>query len=119
MEKIQVKKETVLEILRKNKEIHHVEFEEAIQGWIEEAKKKLTELLDKLNSDKASETKFEVYLPKPASYEKEYDKVIKMVEFEIRDVIEISSADFEKYFLDEWSWKESFLSNINLYKGRH
>jgi hypothetical protein len=118
MEKIQVKKETVLEILRKNKETHRTEFEEAMTGWIEEAKKKLTGLLYQLNSNKASEVKFEVYLPKPVSYEKEYEKAIKMVEFEIRDTIEISNSDFERYFLDEWAWKESFLSNTRLYKNR-
>jgi len=116
MEKIQVAKTAVLEVLRKNKETHHTEFEEAMQGWLEKAKKKLNNLLEQLNSDKASEAKIEVYLPKPISYEKEYDKAIKMVEFEIRDIIEISSSDFEKYFLDEWLWKGDFLSNTGLYK---
>jgi len=116
METIQVKKETVLTTLKKNKELHHKEFEEAIEGWVNQAKNKLEGLLILLNSSEAREVKFEIHLPKPVSYEKEYDKAIKMVEFEIRDVIEISSSDFEKYFLDEWSWKEHFLSNTRMYK---
>jgi len=117
METIQVKKETVLEILKKNKELHHKEFEEAMEGWINKAKNKLERLLTILNSSEARDAILsEVHLPKPVSYEKEYDKAIKMVEFEIRSVIEISSSDFEKYFLDEWAWKEHFLSNTRMYK---
>lgn len=117
MEKIKIRKETVLEILRENKAKHCIEFEEAIIGWISKAKIKLTELLAKLDTDQARALKIELYLPRPVSYEKEYDKAIKMIEYEIRDEVEISTQDFDKYFLDEWNWKENFLSNSGLYKG--
>jgi hypothetical protein len=118
VEKIRIRKETVLEVLKENKAKHCLEYEEAILGWISKAKTKLTDLLTELNSDKARSLKIEVYLPRPVSYEKEYEKAIKMIEFEIREEIEISTQDFDKYFLDEWSWKENFLSNSGLYKGR-
>lgn len=116
MERIKVKKETVLETLKKNKKIHRDEFEDAMEGWIKKCKDKLQELIDGLNSENARSIKIEVYLPKPVSYEKEYDKAIKMIEYEIRNEIEISANDFGKYFLDEWAWKENFLSNTGLYK---
>lgn len=118
MEQIEVEKSVVLKVLKDNKEAHKKEFEEAMSGWIIRAKAKVQEILDTLNSEKASETKIELYLPKPISYEKEYEKAIKMLEYEIRDNISISSSDFNKYFLDEWAWKENFLSNTELYKSR-
>jgi len=117
MEKIRIKKKTVLAILRENKERHCLEFEEGMAGWVSKAKIKLEELLAGLNSDKARSIKIEIYLPKPISYEKEYEKAIKMIEYEIRDEIEISTQDFNTYFLDEWNWKENFLSNTGLYKN--
>lgn len=117
MEKIKIRKETVLEILRENKAKHCIEFEEAISGWVSKAKTKLTELLAGLETDRARSLKIEIYLPRPISYEKEYDKAIKMIEYEIRDEVEISTQDFDKYFLDEWTWKENFMSNTGLYKS--
>jgi hypothetical protein len=117
LEKIKIRKETVLEILRENKAKHCIEFEEAISGWISKARIKLTDLLSDLNTDKARSLKIEIYLPRPVSYEKDYEKAIKMIEFEIRDEVEISTQDFDKYFLDEWTWKENFLSNTGLYKN--
>lgn len=123
MESIKVKKTTVLKALKTNKQRHHEEFEEALYGWADEMKKKLNDFLDKLKlsiQDPSALEKivFNVHLPKPVSYEKEYDKAIMMVEYEIREEIEISSKDFSKYFQDEWSWKENFFSNTELYKSK-
>jgi hypothetical protein len=117
MEMIKVRKATVLETLKKNLEQHQKDYDEAIIGWVEQAKSTLQKILAKLDSDKPYDTVIEVRLPKPVSYAKEYQKAIKMVEYEIRDEIEISSHDFDKFFLDEWDWKNSFLSNTSLYKN--
>lgn len=116
MEMIKVKKETVLEVLKKNLDSHKRDYEEALLGWIEKCKVDLQKILDEFNSDKARETRIEIHLPKPISYAKEYQKAIKMVEYEVRDEVEISSHDFEKFFLDEWDWKNSFLSSTSFYK---
>jgi hypothetical protein len=117
-ESIRVKRDTVLETLRKNKELHHAEYEEAIEGWIQKAKNKLNTLIEQLNSDNAREVKFELYLPKPESFEKEYEKALKMLELEIRDEIDITKQEFDKFFLDDWDWKDNFLSNTTMYKRR-
>ncbi|MDD5650050.1 MAG: hypothetical protein PHF86_06505 [Candidatus Nanoarchaeia archaeon] len=118
MEMIKVKKVTVLEVLNKNLAQHEKDYEEALLGWIEKCKVALHNILDELNSDKARETVIDVRLPKPVSYAKEYQKAIKMVEYEVRDEVEISSHDFDKFFLDEWDWKNSFLSNTAMYNRK-
>jgi len=117
-ENVHVRKETVLSTLRCNKEIHRKEYEEAMKGWVEKAIVAVTKVLGELKSDKARDAKVEVYLPKPMTYEKEYDKAIKMIELEVRDEVEISTSDFERFFLDEWSWKRDFLSNTGIYKNQ-
>lgn len=119
MERIKVKKETVLDILKKNLVQHQKDYDEAVLGWIEKAKGELKKILEKLDLPNAIETKIDItYLPKPNSYVKEYEKAIKMIEFETREEIEISEVDFERYFLDEWNWKSSFLLNTTMYKNK-
>jgi dsDNA-specific endonuclease/ATPase MutS2 len=117
-ESIKVLKTTVLKTLKENKENHVKEYNEAVEGWVEKAKQKVQNILDQLNSNKAKETKIEVHLPKPVSFEKEYTKAISMLEFEVRDEIEISKHDFDRFFLDEWEWKDNFLTNTTFYKNR-
>jgi hypothetical protein len=115
---VKVEKAKVLETLRQNKKIHHEEYEEAMNGWIVKAKEKMLDIITQLQSEKARETKIEIHLPKPVSFEKEYEKTIKMIELEISNEIEISNEEFEKFFLDEWEWKHNFLSNTMMYNKK-
>ena len=115
-ESIRVRRDKVLTTLKQNKEMHCKQFEEAIEGWIDSAKAKAFEVLQELQSDKARETDILIHLPKPVSFEKEYEKAIKMFELEVRDEVDISNSDFQRFFLDEWSWKHDFLSNTIMYK---
>lgn len=118
MERINVKKETVLDILKKNLVQHQKDYDEAVLGWIEKTKSELKKILEKLDLPNAIEIRIDsIHLPKPNSYVKEYEKAIKMIEYETREEIEISEVDFERYFLDEWNWKTSFLTNTTMYKN--
>ena len=89
----------------------------SVQSKIKEFIKQLDLSLKDDPSD-LEKIKFDIHLPKPVSYEKEYDKAIMMIEYEIREEIEISNQDFSKYFQDEWSWKENFFLNTELYKNK-
>ena len=116
-ESVKVLRIKVLNTLKTNKEQHRKDFEEAMTVWIEKAKEKVKDVLSQLNSDKASDVNLSsVNLPKPVSFEKEYEKTIKMIELEVRPEIDISSYDFERFFLDNWDWKNNFLSNTMIYK---
>jgi len=118
MDHIKVKKQTVLDVLKKNLAQHQKDYDEAVIGWIEKAKIEVKAMLEKLETVDAIDTRIEIAkLPKPMSYVKEYEKTIKMIEYETREEIEISEADFERFFLDEWNWKSSFLSNTTMYKN--
>ena len=114
---IRVRKEKVLEMLRANKAIHHTEFEDSMTTWIRKAHVTVSELLCKLASENARDINLQINLPKPVSYEQEYDKAIRMLELEVREDIDISDEDFEKFFEDNWTWKHSFLSNTSMYKS--
>jgi len=117
---VRISRLKVLDTLKTNKELHRKEFEEAMTGWIEKTKEMVSKISVQLESDKASETELSIFnqFPKPLSFEKEYERAIKMIELDVRLELDISSNDFDRFFLDEWAWKNSFLSNTQIYKSR-
>jgi hypothetical protein len=53
----------------------------------------------------------------PRSYVKEYDLAIRMVDWDTRAELELSYAEFCCFVLDQWDWKESFVSVTSMYLG--
>jgi hypothetical protein len=126
LDQVKMSKEVLLGAVKENKERHVALYNEAVTDY----KTKSLELLavkqkefkataDALkkkveNSDKpvlltlphsllnVSEVKF------PTSHEKDYDKIIRMLELSVDEQITLSDQDFEQYVLDQWSWKGEF-----------
>ena len=91
MQQVTLKKEALLEVLKKNKEKHIAEYQEAKKNWKVKAKARLGELLIEL------EEKEELPHPglaKPISYEKDYTTAISMLEFSVDDTIELTQGEF-------------------------
>ena len=111
---INVKRFELIDALNNNKKKHVEDYDDAFKTWKEEVIVKLKELLDKFSSD--PKTPLEINLPEPVCFVKEYDIAIGMMELEVNEIIEISEQDSRRFFLDQWSWSQSFLSNTMLYK---
>ena len=115
MENVKVKKQEVLETIKKNREQHRKIFLEAVDGY----KAKCVELLEmKLKAIKNGWVgAVSVSLPVPEDHTKDYDRAIKMLEMSVDDVIEMDEDSFTQFVMDDWHWKRNFLVSNSAYSG--
>lgn len=55
----------------------------------------------------------------PENHLEDYDRVIDLLKFSIADKVELSSADFDAYVRNNWSWRNSFLGTNSAYVGSY
>ena len=119
MNAVNINRLELLDIVKKNRELHIAEFQEAIVGYkekvVEVAKNNLrlakTGDLAKIAAGTRS-------LPTaPISYENEYTKAIRMLEMSVDEIISVEEDVFNQIVLDEWSWKRSFMAATAMYKS--
>ena len=109
MKEVEVKKFDLLAIIMANRDDHRQIFEEALIGFDQEAKKLLEQQLDRLRAGKRRDIR--VTLPVPVDHTSDYERAIKMVQMSVGDTLVISERDFAQYVMDDWGWREEFLSN--------
>jgi ferritin-like protein len=140
---VEVDRRKLVETLKENKEKHVKLFKEAILGYREAARRKLSEDGEKAKKEleknlaKVGEAiddfdvnkpnNFNDYfvlvqqivmtLPVPKSYEGAYDAAIAIAEWEVNDTMTLTFAEFNCFVRDEWDWKENFLNVSNSYLG--
>lgn len=118
MRSVKINKYELLNIVRENKDKHVKDYEEAVNDYKAAAIKlaashvelAATGELDKIAQIKAMPAK-------PSSYEKEYDRAIRMLELSVEDVIELEEEIFNQLVLDEWTWKHQFALSASMYKS--
>jgi hypothetical protein len=115
MENMKYPKSKLLEILKENRGKHRQIFEEACEGF----KKRAVELLEeKLTlARKGDRVIMQFSLQQPVDQTKEYDRAIKMLELCIPAEIELDESDFANYVMDDWAWKQQFLTSNSSYSG--
>ena len=101
-----VKKSDLLAKLKTNREKHVAEFNEAVVEYRRRVTVALERKLAAMREGKPIDLKFQ--LVEPQSFEKDYDRVIGLLEMTTDDIIEITPSDYTAYVLDEWAWKERF-----------
>ena len=111
-----VKKVDLLKELKINLHNHTTEYEEAIKAYKEEAIKKLEKMLkDARKVEVGEEITVCTTLPFPENHEKDYTAVIKQIEMDVREQIELTQTEFRQYVMDEWSWTDRFKNSIETY----
>jgi len=115
MKNILVTKTHLLEKLKENRAAHRGIFEEAVEGYRSEAVKQLEAHIERIKSGKMP-TVF-VRLEAPEDHTDEYDVVIGMLEMDLDDRVELTQADYRAYVMDDWNWKNQFLTSNSLYSG--
>jgi hypothetical protein len=113
MQKVTVRREELLERLRHNRDNHRTIFEKALDGYRERLLEELEGRLEDLRKGR----KIDQYigLPEPEDHTSDYDRVITMVEMSISDEIELSSTEFAQFVMDQWSWREGFVTTASNY----
>jgi len=113
MRPVRVQKIDVLEQLRKNRELHHSIFLEAVVGYREEVIRQLETHLEEIRSGKPKRTS--IHVPSPEDHTQDYDNAIEMLEMSVDDVIELDSDAFMAFYKDQWGWKKQFLASNSGY----
>jgi hypothetical protein len=111
-----VKKEELLETLKKNRAAHLKTHEVAVADYLGAVKETAAEMLDNIKEAVADFSKDTdmgfavsgVNIEKPESYEGAYDTVIKMIEMETRDELDLSSEEFQTFVMNDWDWSENY-----------
>lgn len=115
MNTVTVDKEELLNVLNGNQKSHRETYEHAHEAWKSQVRSALMEAKNKAQAGTEYRTYFN--LPEPKSYDKEYDRAIRMVEMEVSDTIQLTQQEFTRYVMDEWEWTSQFTSTASAYLG--
>lgn len=113
MRNVIVSKERLINTLKENRENHVNTFEQVLEDYRTEAVKQLEEHIVRIRDGKVEQVF--VHLPVPKNYEEEYDRAIKMAEWEQNTVIELTEKEFDQFVLDNWTWKHDFNETVATY----
>ncbi len=95
---IAIKKADLIAKITENKEKHIKEFEEAKEAYVIEANKQIEKAKKELDGGS-----FEIFikLTTPVNRAEEYDKVIGMFTWEVKEEIELTQSEFNDYIYDD------------------
>ena len=110
---ITVKKDKLLEALKRNLEKHISEFKTTRAGYEVAFVEKAEELL--AAAKKGDFSKVRIELAEPLSHERDYTRVINMLTMSVDEEIKISDTQFSQYVEDEWNWTSTFKTSNAMY----
>lgn len=113
MENVTVSKAQLLEIVRINRDKHRGIFLEALEVYREHMINHLNSMIDDIS--KGKKVDHIIRLPVPEDHTSDYDKVIKMLQMELRDEVTIDDVSFANFVLDQWQWTKNFEANTVSY----
>lgn len=140
---IEVNRQQLVATLRSNLKKHIADHDEAMAGYKDmllsgideafaDAKKKLEDKYTKTKEKVAAFTDADItkqqdfvtlvedvtiQMKVPRSYAKEYEAAIDMAEWDVRETLELTHAEFTCFVRDQWDWKSGFEAVSNLYKS--
>jgi hypothetical protein len=133
---IVAKREVLLNKLKENRDKHNAIYDAAVSGYylkiadeldfkksvaeklILEYDKKKKLALEKQQFSSVFKVSFnptQFSAAKPESHVQDYDKAILMLELSIYDSFNLTGQEFERYVMNNWEWKNSFISNATPY----
>lgn len=122
MRNVTVSRESLLNTMKKNREIHLADYNQAVEAWRIEWQKLLSgedpvgmELND---PSKSVRKRFkELILEYPTSFLSDYDDAISMLEMSVDDGISLERHEFNQYVKN--SWHQDWLVSNAKYSHRH
>ena len=118
MRSVKINKKELLSIVRENKEKHVKEYKESVEDYKAAALKVAAEHVELAKTGELNKiAKIKAMPSAPSSYEKEYDRAIRMLELSVEKEIEVEEDVFNQLVLDEWHWKNAFVASASLYKS--
>ncbi len=115
MNTVEMKKSELLALVRKNRESHRKDFEDALKGFQKEAVRLLEEHVGRAR--KGLRQGIYVSLECPQDHTRDYDRIILMLEHEVNKTIKLSQQEFAQYAQDDWGWKNQWTLSNSAYIG--
>lgn len=115
MERIKVNKAELLAKLEENRSKHRQIFEEACDGYQKAVVKELDAQLKR--AKEGIRRSIQISIPAPIDQTREYDRAIAMLKMSIDSEVLLSEVDFRCYILDDWDWKQKFLTASRAYSS--
>ena len=116
METVSVKRDELLETVKKNRDNHRTVFKKAQAAY----RKRMIQELDLMLADAKAgrHIRRAVLIPEPEDHTRDYDRIVRMLEMSVDNVLELSEYDFSRYAMDQWEWAGTFASNTLSYVQR-
>ena len=115
MNTVKVSKVKLLDTLKKNRETHKEQFEQAFKGYRKKMVETLQKNLDSFEKGGNVEVVVNVNLTRPQDHTEDYDRAIQMMTWEINDEIELTLQEFTQLVQDDWGWKQQFTTTNQFY----
>lgn len=103
-----ITKSALLDKLRANRDEHIDLHSKALTAYREYLERALEHELERARAGKTVDHGFLYKYPIPESHTDDFDRVIEMLENDVRDEIELTEGEFRMYFQNEWSWMKQF-----------
>jgi hypothetical protein len=110
---VTVKKDLLLETLKRNRAKHQKEHAAAHAAWLLAVIARLGEMHFNARTKKVIE-QF-VGLDEPRTYVKEYDRAIGMLEWHTGETVLLTPTQYTQFVEDEWNWKRDFVGVASRY----
>lgn len=109
MREVTVKVQELLAIIERNREGHRNLFLEAQKEYREQVIQVLERNLQLAREGRPVPVSFHFNVPQ--DHTRDYDRVITMLRMHQGETIDIEETEFSQYVMDDWKWKNQFLSN--------
>lgn len=113
---VRINKNELLTTLKKNRDEHREIFLEALDGYHKAAVKALEDRVAEAKQNKKISLAFR--LIEPQDQTKQYDRVIKMLEMSVDEIVELTQSEFAMYVMDDWNWTGQFLASNSTYSAK-
>lgn len=108
----------LLDTLRTNRDEHVALHKKALVRYEAALVKELKKQLARAEAKKKVNHSFLFKFPVPESHEASFNQVIDLLEHDVRDEIELSRADFQRFMRNEWEWSNQWATTNSTYNVR-
>lgn len=115
MKDVTVKKEELRAKVQANRDAHKAIFDEAVEGYRAKIVGLLEDHLKRVKKGKMEAIK--IWLPIPEDHTNDYNRVLAMLDMSVDAEITIDQNTFASYVMDDWHWKNEFLTASSAYSA--
>jgi hypothetical protein len=116
MKTVIVPKDRLIDVIRRNRDMHAAQYREAYEGFVKTYSSALKKKLSAVES--GAEIGFRdtrLNLEVPEDHTQDYDRTLAMLEWHQDETIPLSEQEYQNYIEDNWSWSGKFRQDIATY----